>query len=1423
MEESKNRNKNIILDERQFGIVKEQMLITESQESKSIHAAKKLVMQRLGFDEDRADAFIRNDIRESFPALKTPQGGKFILGVVRMFLNMEFNDASTISDFDATLKLVSSDKHINEFDRNLNGMSCNELIQMFSREMSEILDADKKEVNSMKFTGSSDYDIVRIDSFEQASEYSKYTAWCVTNGKGAFDSNTNNGCKQFYFCLKHGFESVPARTGEGCPLDEYGLSMLAVLVNENGSLSSCTCRWNHANGGNGAVMNAKQISKVVGVNFYETFKPNNKWENILSDTMDRLAKGEDPKHVFDKCGDFEGGFAVVKLKNKWNFLTKNGNILSDTWFDYCFPFKYGFAFVELNDKWNYLTTDGKILSNTWFDDCYVFQDGFAIVELNGKRYKIDTNGAMEEDTLEERKTTNKNVMLTEEQFGMLNEGVETKNMSAAKHYIYNFLGRNDENKAMEIIGGIKHDIPNSRLAKCKFMLGVTRMYCDGEVKDAATISDLDATLELVASDKHINKFDRNLNGISCNELIQMFSKEMSEILDADKKEVNGMKFTEPSDYDIVRIDSFEQASEYRKYTDWCVTESEDAFDNYTSYGIKQFYFCLKHGFEGVPAQTGEGCPLDEYGLSMIAVLVNENGSLAHCTCRWNHANGGNDNVMKAKQVSKVVGVNFYETFKPNNKWEETLSDAMERLANGEVPEIVFDQFYDFEEGFAIVELNGKENFITTNGKLLSDTWFDECYNFENGIAIVCMNNKWNFLTMNGRLLSNTWFDRCYDFENGFVRVELNSKMNFLTMNGRLLSDTWFDRCSDFQGGLARVLLNHKWNFLTTDGRLLSDTWFDSCLPFENDIALVLLNYKWYKIDRNGVIKEGPLEEGKSTNKNVILTEEQFDIFRELILEGGDSRLKPIKNIIRTAFEGTALNPDAYVTSAEYQVPNRGEQTTWMHYLIYSLRHDFNLMGNSDVPMLKNVAKIAFLELNFEKGNQDLSKLNVFKKIVNLIKNDDKAKAEFIQSDNVTFSSVYEQYSGILQQMDDEQRNAVNSKTYENGSKYKITLIDDFNTARELGKYTGDGSEGRLCYTERVPTWNSFTNNGNNQCYLCYMPNYKEIPPQKGEGYPKDEYGLSMIWLFVDEKGNISNSNVRWNHGDHSYSNVDNIFTESEISDIVGVNFYETFKPNNKWEETLSDAMERLANGEGPETVFDQFYDSEEGFAIVGLNSKWNFITTNGKLLSDTWFDNCYDFKNDFARVELNNKRNFLSADGKILSDIWFDKCYDFRNGIASVELNNKENFVTTDGKLLSDTWFDICYNFENGFACVELNDKFNFVNTDGRLLSDTWFDNCSNFKNGFARVELKGRYNFLTMEGKILFNVWFDFCYDFENGFTRAKLSGEWYKISKNGVVIKEDSIGEGKRNRKPTLITKSDLHRIIKESVRLALKNAVI
>ena len=291
------------------------------------------------------------------------------------------------------------------------------------------------------------------------------------------------------------------------------------------------------------------------------------------------------------------------------------------------------------------------------------------------------------------KTVNESVNGLKE---LITEGAESRNMSAAKHYLYNNFGY-DEAKAMQLIGSIKTDIPNVRLAKCKFILGVTRMCMTGELKDARTIMSVNKTLKLVASDTHVNEYDQNLNNFTAEQLVEKFATASQADLEGDMNDVYSQQYGGNTSYNIVRIDSFEQACQYGNYTTWCVTHDNGMFDSYTAEGLNVFYFCLKQGFEEVPRYKGEGCPLDEYGLSMIAVSVCPDGSLNTCTCRWNHDNGDNDQIMTTKEISNVIGMNFYEVFKPISEEEYTqrlitaIEDggkALENLVKGDfvIPE-----------------------------------------------------------------------------------------------------------------------------------------------------------------------------------------------------------------------------------------------------------------------------------------------------------------------------------------------------------------------------------------------------------------------------------------------------------------------------------------------------------------------------------------------------------------------------------------------------------------------------------------------------------------------------------------------------------------------------------------------------------------
>ena len=394
--------------------------------------------------------------------------------------------------------------------------------------------------------------------------------------------------------------------------------------------------------------------------------------------------------------------------------------------------------------------------------------------------------------IEEVKYITKLMGISEEKCYLITENAKNNNMKPARKYLEEKLGWNNE-QIMDFFGKMQHDIPNIRMNNCKYFLGVTRMITEKQLTDGESIMKLNAILKYINNNESINSsFDRNLNGLSFEKLLEQMSEGMEQAYKSERERLGSTDFGERNtSYNIVKINNFKEANEYSKYTSWCVTHSKEAFGNYTSNGICVFYFCLKYGFENIQEKIGENCPLDEYGLSMLAVCVDENGKCKTVTCRWNHDNGGNDNIISTDELSRLLGVNFYEVFKPSTVFKDRLDKALSLAKKGDLSG--FDDIYSFNKnGIVKVELNNKYNLIDVNGKLVSQKWFDDIGNFKNGFALVELNDKWNFIDVNGKLVSQKWFDDVLEFKNDFAIVELNYKWNFIDIYGKLVSQKWFD-------------------------------------------------------------------------------------------------------------------------------------------------------------------------------------------------------------------------------------------------------------------------------------------------------------------------------------------------------------------------------------------------------------------------------------------------------------------------------------------------------------------------------------------------------------------------------------------------------------------------------------------------------
>lgn len=314
MDENKQYRKMNLTESRLRSIIRESidtLLLIESQESKSIDAAKNLVMQRNGCTKEEADEFVRIKIRNKFPILHYKKPAKFILGVTRMYLDGQLENRRIASKLYGTISYISTNEYYEQYDRNLNNLSAEEFINEFYPSIKNDLNTDKENIKQfikqLKNTNlSNDYYVVKIDSFEQAEKYSEYCEWCICEDEGYYDDVGGNGLWQLYFLLKKRFENIKYNYDEvdfdnnymtANLFDEYGMSMIAIYVDEEGQLVICKNRHNDdILFDTSCILTTRQITELIGKDFYEVFKPKesngfatnesiSKYDRIISESI----------------------------------------------------------------------------------------------------------------------------------------------------------------------------------------------------------------------------------------------------------------------------------------------------------------------------------------------------------------------------------------------------------------------------------------------------------------------------------------------------------------------------------------------------------------------------------------------------------------------------------------------------------------------------------------------------------------------------------------------------------------------------------------------------------------------------------------------------------------------------------------------------------------------------------------------------------------------------------------------------------------------------------------------------------------------------------------------------------------------------------------------------------------------------------
>jgi len=313
---------------------------------------------------------------------------------------------------------------------------------------------------------------------------------------------------------------------------------------------------------------------------------------------------------------------------------------------------------------------------------------------------------------------------------LITENRASKNQSLARKMVRSI---NPNLNDKEFTENVLHDIPNVRKADFHLYPAVVRFVLNaGSSLDANTILELNKYVGVIAPKAKELGLDQNANGMTLQDFFNQFKGNVSQS-ETDDREASA-QYGENNDgnnngYKIVPIPTYDDANEYSRYTDWCVTQSEEYFLKYTNNGSGIFYFLLKEGFENVPREQGPNCPLDEYGLSMIAVSFRRDGSVNTVTCRWNHDNGGGDSVMSPEQLSKLLGTDIYSIFNPDDI-QSLLPEGMEvldydlnyglKLCKNTTTDNLYIFSYDFSDNICFQS----KNYVVYQGK--TDEDYDIC-------------------------------------------------------------------------------------------------------------------------------------------------------------------------------------------------------------------------------------------------------------------------------------------------------------------------------------------------------------------------------------------------------------------------------------------------------------------------------------------------------------------------------------------------------------------------------------------------------------------------------------------------------------------------------------------------------------------------
>ena len=125
----------------------------------------------------------------------------------------------------------------------------------------------------------------------------------------------------------------------------------------------------------------------------------------------------------------------------------------------------------------------------------------------------------------------------------------------------------------------------------------------------------------------------------------------------------------------------------------------------------------------------------------------------------------------------------------------------------------FDVALDFEDGKAIVGVDGKYGLIDTSGRFLLEPISEILPSFKDGYCEIVRDKKYGLVDSSYKLFVEPKYDFIYAYKDDMLMVQRDAKYGFLDRAGKEVIEPRFAVAEDFHDGMARVSFYNKEGYI----------------------------------------------------------------------------------------------------------------------------------------------------------------------------------------------------------------------------------------------------------------------------------------------------------------------------------------------------------------------------------------------------------------------------------------------------------------------------------------------------------------------------------------------------------------------------------------------------------------------------------